>query len=284
MIFILMLLKQFFLKKKSKYFAMKFKVISWNLKFKKPNLNQIRLLSRLDADIFLLQEVHIDFFRELKKTGSFSWAALSLHHRAPEHGEGNKRSLGCAILGKTGKLVESRLLENLVFSERTLIAEVELDSEVFTFCSFHIPPRASWKEIKPETMKKISSWLTGQKNKTIFGIDANTPKLDHPRYRRNKWWWKDEPILMGSQPLHNLKDVYREYLNDNPREYAEIIKKRPEGPLAISYKRGTKAIVPCRYDFIYTTPDLKPSSVEYCYDKAIEAGSDHALVMAELQI
>ena len=261
---------------------MNFKVVSWNLKYKKHNLNQIKLLSRLDADIFLLQEVHTNFFRELKKTGSFSWSALSLNHRPPKHGEGIKRSLGCAILGKTGKLLESKLLENLDFPERTLIAEVELESEGFTFCSFHIPPGASWKEIKPETMKKISLWLTERKNKTIFGIDANTPEIDHPLYRKNKWWWPEEPVLMGPEPLHNLKDVYRGYLNKNPLKYAEIIKKRPEGPLAISYKRGTRAKLPCRYDFIYTTPDLKPLSVDYCYDKAIEAGSDHAIVKAEL--
>ena len=40
--------------------------------------------------------------------------------------------------------------------------------------------------------------------------------------------------------------------------------------------------VPCRYDFIYATKDLEPIFVDYCYDKATKAGSDHAIVIAEL--
>lgn len=261
---------------------MKFKVISWNLKYKKYNRDQIKLLSSIDADIFLLQEVHKDFFRNLKKTGSFNWSTFSLRHRPPKPGEGIKKNLGCAILGKTGKFLESYLLETVKFPERTLIAKVELESTIFTFCSFHIPPGASWKEIKPETMKLISSWLRDNEEKTVFGIDANTPKTDHPIYRKNEWWWKDEPILMGHNPLHELKDVYRIYLNKNPEIYEKIVRKRPEGPLAVSYRRGTKAKVPCRYDFIYATADLKQLFVDYCYDKATNAGSDHAIVLAEL--
>ena len=261
---------------------MNLKVLSWNLKYKKHNSEQIKLLSNIDADIFLLQEVHTDFFSNLKNTGLFNWSTFSLDHRPPKPEEGLKRSFGCAILGKNGKLLESNLLETVKFPERTLITKVELESIVFTFCSFHIPPGASWKQIKPETMIKISEWLKDKKENTIFGIDANTPKSDHPNYGKNEWWWKDEPILMGNRPLHELKDVYRIYLKQHPEIYEKIIKNRPEGPLAISYKRGSRTKVPCRYDFIYATKDLEPIFVDYCYDKATKAGSDHAIVIAEL--
>jgi hypothetical protein len=36
------------------------------------------------------------------------------------------------------------------------------------------------------------------------------------------------------------------------------------------------------YDFIYITPDFSVSQIHYLYDEAIEAGSDHAMVMSDL--
>ena len=59
---------------------------------------------------------------------------------------------------------------------------------------------------------------------------------------------------------------------------------RPDGPLAVSYIRGNKRkYTPSRYDFIYATKDIGVINVKYLYDEAIEAGSDHALVLAELE-
>jgi len=54
-----------------------------------------------------------------------------------------------------------------------------------------------------------------------------------------------------------------------------------EGPLATSYKRHGKK---CRYDFIYATPDIGIKNVRYLYDESRAAGSDHAMVVADLEI
>lgn len=54
--------------------------------------------------------------------------------------------------------------------------------------------------------------------------------------------------------------------------------------LAISHILGNKReYTPCRYDFIYATKDIELINIKYLYDEAIEAGSDHALVLAELE-
>ena len=76
-------------------------------------------------------------------------------------------------------------------------------------------------------------------------------------------------------PLH---DALRVWLAAHPIEAEQLYSLHPQGPLAISYDRG----VPCRYDFIYVTPDFTVSHVDYLYREAIEAGSDHALVVADL--
>jgi hypothetical protein len=49
-----------------------------------------------------------------------------------------------------------------------------------TVCSFHIPPGATWKMIKPQTMKAIAEWLALQSGTVVVGMDANSPKTDHP--------------------------------------------------------------------------------------------------------
>jgi hypothetical protein len=261
---------------------MQLKVLSWNLKYKMNNLDQIKLIRKMDADIYIFQEVHADFFRNLKKTGHFKWSAFSLNHRPPKMGENISRRMGCAVLGKKGYLINSKLLETVKFTERTLLTKVNIGGEIFRFCSFHIPPGATWKQVKPETMKKISQWLENKKERTIFGIDANTPRFERFNFSENVWWWKDERILMGENPTHNLRDVYREYLKNDPILLEKIKDKRPEGPLAISYQRGTGNKVYCRYDFIYTTHDLTPLEVDYLYNESLIAGSDHSLIITRL--
>ena len=41
----------------------------------------------------------------------------------------------------------------------------------------------------------VDGWLANKREKVILGMNANTPKVDHPDINKNKWWWDDEPIL-----------------------------------------------------------------------------------------
>ena len=60
---------------------------------------------------------------------------------------------------------------------------------------------------------------------------------------------------------------------------------RPDGPLAISHYTGRgEHRQPRRYDFIYATPDFVVDDVRYLHEEATAAGSDHALVVADLQL
>jgi hypothetical protein len=152
-------------------------------------------------------------------------------------------------------------------------------------CSFHTPPGANWGEIKPQTLRAIAEWLAKQRGHIIFGIDANTPKTDHPVFDQNEWWWEDEPTLLGGSPLHKLRDCLRLYLAERPHLLEEIVSRRPAGPLAISHIRGNRRkMIECRYDFIYISPGLDVLAVNYLYEESVKAGSDHALVTALLKI
>ena len=78
-----------------------------------------------------------------------------------------------------------------------------------------------------------------------------------------------------------MKDSYRIYLDAHPALFKNIIGENPEGPLAKSYKRGPQKI-PCRYDFIYVSPEWKTKHVQYFYEESVERGSDHSIVAAKL--
>jgi hypothetical protein len=163
------------------------------------------------------------------------------------------------------------------------VARACFESGAITFCSFHTPPGATWGRIKPRTLKAIAEWLPAQQGPIVVGIDANTPKTDHPDAVRNEWWWAEEPLLLGPTPVHQLRDALRLWLEGRPDMMAAIRAQRPHGPLAVSHVRGSgKTRIACRYDFIYVSTHLAVEAVAYLHEEALEAGSDHALVVASL--
>jgi endonuclease/exonuclease/phosphatase family metal-dependent hydrolase len=170
--------------------------------------------------------------------------------------------------------------------ERTLVASVvEATGKQYTYCSFHIPPGSNWDELKSQTLETIARWIASQPTPLVFGIDANAPKTDHPGIRRNEWWWEDsEPLLLGSNPLHKLRDAYRVFLEAHPDEMARVMQARPCGPLAVSHLRGKRTKTECRYDFVYVSSEIVVQRVAYLFEEAVRASSDHAVVIADLQV
>lgn len=66
---------------------------------------------------------------------------------------------------------------------------------------------------------------------------------------------------------------------------AHAVAMRPNGPLAVSHVRGnSRKWTECRYDFIYVSTDIRVHHVDYVFDGAIRAASDHALVVADLEL
>jgi len=128
----------------------------------------------------------------------------------------------------------------------------------------------------------------------ILGGDFNTPKLDPPDQRdiRTHWHSGDNKLkglpgddrLVGPEPIHGLRDVLRLYLADRPDELDMIRADRPDGPLTTSYCTDSAGKWNYRYDAIWVSSHFTVGSVEYVYDEAIEAGTDHGLVLAGLVV
>jgi len=81
--------------------------------------------------------------------------------------------------------------------------------------------------------------------------------------RQGRW-------IGAAADLVDLKRRVRYYLN---------------GSLADSYHRGRKGkYLRCRYDSIRVSPGIRVTDVRYLYKDAVRAGSDHALVVADINL
>jgi hypothetical protein len=120
----------------------------------------------------------------------------------------------------------------------------------------------------------------------LVGMDANA-WLDESPYTTPTWadthpqasvmrFFFDEP------PEHGLRDAFRVWLGEHPEELAEIKRRRPNGPLALTFVRGRNKPVADRFDVIMIPRTLQVDTIEHNYEDAVAVGSDHAYVLAEL--
>ena len=131
----------------------------------------------------------------------------------------------------------------------------------------------------------VARWLDAQRGPTVLGIDANTPRWDRIDLAATEFWNAGEEQLLGPAPAHALRDVYRETVERDASRMRVIATERPDGPLAVSYVRGRgERAVECRYDFVLASPDIRVVDSGYRRDESRAAGSDHALVWAELDL
>jgi hypothetical protein len=132
--------------------------------------------------------------------------------------------------------------------------------------------------------KAIIGWINSKRGSIVIGFDGNhwniSSELDllNVEYEEQSSFFL-ENWFFGDEPPHRLRDALIDYYRNNPTIYADALKKRPQGPLAVSYIRGkTKD----RFDYIFLSDDFEVSNCGYDYEGAGAAGSDHAIVHADL--
>lgn len=244
---------------------------------------QAELLRVLSWDVCTLQEVTTESWpvlRELGNTGD-----VALHHLPPIAGT-PPRYYSAILTRAPFVLGGSGCLADVPSPERTLVGTVGHPEARVSVASLALPPGVSWGRAgKSRQAARIAAWLTELPGPGVVGIDANTPKFDRADLEETVWWDDGEAVLLGSAREHGLRDVYRDWLERDPERLASVQHERPDGPLAVSHVRGRgNNSTPCRYDHILASPDFDVLDVTYDFDRAIEAGSDHALVTAHLRL
>lgn len=266
--------------------------LTWNLNGASGERAQriVALLASELADgpaLAALQEVKPATHRVLVAAGIFDWLVYSLEIRAPGEFDRGNRKLGCVLAGRGDmELLAGDVLWRLPLPERSAIARVRWNGAEFDAISYHSLAGSGFKAGKGVAYRGLLETLAARERPVLLGLDANTPKVDHPEESRSVFWWPaHEPLVLGPPAAreHDLSDAFRLWLALNPAEWEAIAARSPDGPLAVTHLRGAKNN-PCRYDQVWVSPEWAVYSVRHLTEASFEAGSDHALVRANLRI
>ncbi len=280
------------------------RVINWNISYQLNNPKTKLLKSAINEVaypcIVALEEVSEVTYRDICDNEVLKSCIFSLDYRKPGKFEGRERALGClvACVGDA-EIVSSSIIERAPFPERTLSAKIRVTGKIFELVCFHSLVGIAYGKTKSAQFAAITDYLHDCRGRpVIFCGDAEEPKVDHYDLRKTVFFdqkgdaGKPARTLLGSSKAHNLKDAYRIWLTqssgkgkeafDKIKRYQDEKKKGLESsPLAVSHISGGKKK---RYDYLFVSPDWDVDNIEYRYAKAIVAGSNHAMLVADLQL
>jgi len=253
------------------------------------------LLRTLSPDLILLQEVNPGSAEVLGEAAAVDWLIRAVDLRSPEPDDRPVRSRGVAIAGRGQPPHRAWLPAAVPLPERILIAQLQSGGLGVTAVSYHAPPGVNWGLIKPRQAVAFASWLGAATGPVILGADANTPKIDAADFALTRTHWhtgarhlRGEPgddLLFGPGKIHGLDDALRRWLAGHPDVAAAAAADRPRGPIVITHRTGKRRNSPGtgrRFDSIWVTPHWAVEHIDHLYNDAIRAGSDHAIVLADL--
>lgn len=245
--------------------------------------DQLGLLADQRADIVLLQDVGPSAVHAIADSHLWcslidSWSVLPCDSAVPHRG-------GCLIAATDGWSLESTLaVPGAPSPQRTLAVTAAHDTVAVTILSCYAPTNTgSGRKERPDYFNALATLLSTVRAPVVLGMDANGPRVDHPGIDGSKWWTEEEALVLGTGA--RTEDTLRLWYTDHPAELKRRVQYYPHGPLADSYHRGRKGkYLRCRYDSIRVSPDIAVTNVYYLYEEAVRAGSDHALVIADIDL
>jgi hypothetical protein len=172
-------------------------------------------------------------------------------------------------------------VDGIGWRHKTVYVDTEVDGTRVRLCSFHARPGASVGGIKQLFHRVCADWLVEHHGTMAVGVDANSPKVDHPDPSRWRPFWAGEGTLVGPRPRHHLTDALSRWLDEHPDELEHIRRGRPDGPLAISHVLRRSGTVQ-RYDHLLVTDDIQVDTIDY-RQPGID-GSDHGAIVADLTL
>jgi hypothetical protein len=245
--------------------------------------DQLGLLADQHADILLLQDVGPSAVRAV--ADSPLWADVVDTWSLPRSPQTVARRGGC-LIAATGDWVLTPALPVLDVqpSSRSLAVKATHGGAVLTILSCYAPTNTGPdRKGRPSYFGALAAWLSTMPAPVVLGMDANGPRVDHPDIEQSRWWTQEEALVLGAWA--GTSDALRLWYADHPAELKRRARYYPNGPLADSYHRGRRGkYLRCRYDSIRVSPGINVTDVRYLYEEAVRAGSDHALVITDIDL
>ncbi len=290
-----------------------FRFVSWNWCVFTTNRDQLKieLLRRLEWDVCALQEVGPESFERIGEAfpgcSVISGQALADGH---EHPDADDPDYGCALfVSASWEVLDHGLVPvvdhdgewrtgstpiggSLVWASLRNSNGTEVD-----VVSGH-PPHAAGTgedrrrrvERKVRTYSALETWLNERRDRNVVAgldgncwIDACEDLYGTPTDPEGEQWAVGQFFHNGPE-RHGLRDTFRAWLEAHPERMSEIRKRRPHGPLAVTFVRGTVRKFGERFDAVMASERICVVGVEHSYEDAVVHGSDHSYVHAQLTL
>jgi len=245
--------------------------------------DQLGLLADQNSDILLLQDVGPSAVRAV--ADSHLWDHIADTWSFPISSQAVTRRGGCLIATTDDwALTPAPPTPDELPSSRSLAITATHGQASLTLLSCYAPTNTgSGRKERPGYFSALAAWLSAVPAPVVLGMDANGPRVDHPDIEQNRWWTQEEALVFGAGT--RTEDVLRLWYVDHPPELKRRVQYYPNGPLADSYHRGRRGkYLRCRYDSIRVSPGISVTDIRYLYEEAVRAGSDHALVVADIEL
>jgi exonuclease III len=262
---------------------MRLRIASWNVRGMPHPADQLRLLADQNSDILLVQDVGPSAVRAV--ADSHLWDHIA-DTWSPPHPPGTIVRRGGCLIAATGEWVLGSALPvpDLLLSNRALTVTASRGQAIVTLLSCYAPTNTGpGRKQRPTYFAALAAWLSTVSAPIVLGMDANGPRVDHPDIEQSKWWTQEETLVLDAGAP--TEDALRLWYADHPAELKRRLRYYPNGPLADSYHRGRRGkYLRCRYDSIRVSPGIGVTDARYLYEDAVRAGSDHALVVADIDL
>lgn len=166
-------------------------------------------------------------------------------------------------------------IERNLFPDRTAWATIMCNNKKIKILGLHSITGCSYQSAKSIQYDTFTEFVDEYKP-DIIGMDANEPKVDS--YDLDKMIFYNEngggaKTFFKKVKESGMKDAY---------VVANDITTCEEGKcLMISHNVRRRGVV--RYDFLFVDNNISITKCNYDYDGAIKAGSDHALIEADIR-
>jgi exonuclease III len=251
------------------------KIITWNISYFTKHEPKLKLLKNKvlnNSFIIILQEVKKNVYLKLLKDFKNHNVSYSINIRKPGKYDTGSRKLGLVIITSNDFiLLEERVYERALLPDRTLFVKVKKDNQECKVLGLHSITGVDHKKAKSIQFYSFAEAIDELKP-DIVGIDANEPKIDSNQvenmvFNDNKDKGEGAKTFFETMKNNGLIDYAQiKYKIENEKDYLMPSVKLNGG----NYKR---------YDHLLVNFNIK--NIDYLMDEALEAGSDHALVVID---